>query len=357
MGSAGKATTAVPTEIFNRDIDPSRRLASAYPGLCPLIVNTAVSQVFEAYEREARRWKRVYVGLGMTALISIFLAMVLFDFQFSLQGAYRVPRFVSILSEIVAAVGLVSQIALLTGGVSDRWLVARFAAERVRCLKFQAFALIGQSPDAQTLAAKVDAFFNEQLARLEQEIMGGRSAVEEFSPSELPHAPKIPAPGANSVLMHDGAVVYDSLRLGVQAQHLERQAHACEDRARLPALVSEATFVIGGLMALSQILFIAWSGILLHAIPMLGGLTQSWIGFVTLLMFVISAIVAVYQRGSGNEFHMERYKHYAREVRRIRTRANEGGMGLLETVAQMEDVALRELFDFCRDARHSNYIF
>lgn len=347
----------MPMEIFNRDIDPSRRLALAYPELGPLITNDAVLHLFEAYEYEARRWKRVYVGLGMTALICIFLAMVLFDFQFTLQGAYRMPRFASVLSEGVAALGLVSQIALLTGGVSDRWLVARFAAERVRCLKFQAFALIGQSRDAATLAAKVDAFFTEQLAHLEQELMGGRAAVDEFSPSELALMPKIAAPDASTALLRDGAVVYDSLRLGVQAQHLERQARACEDRARLPALVSEITFAIGGLMALSQILFIAWSGLLQHAIPMLGGRVQSWIGFVTLLMFVVSAIVAVYQRGSGNEFHMERYKHYAREVRRIRTRANEGGTGLLETVAQMEDVALRELFDFCRDARHSSYIF
>lgn len=345
------------TEIFNRDINPSQRLAQTYPDLGPLIANDALLRVFDDYERDARRWKRVYVGLGMIALICIFLAMVLFDFQFALQGAYPIPRSLSVLGEIVAAVGLASQIALLTGGVSDRWLMARFAAERVRCLKFQAFALIAQSPDAATLQAKVDAFVTEQLARLEQELMGGRSAVEEFSPSELLPVPKTQATDASAELLRDGAVVYDSLRLGVQAQHLERQAHICESRARLPALVSEATFVIGGVMALSQILFIAWSGLLLHAMPILGGQTQSWIGFVTLLMFVISAIVAVYQRGSGNEFHMERYKHYAREVRRIRTRANEGSTPLIETVAQMEDVAFREIFDFCRDARHSNYIF
>lgn len=345
------------TEIRNRDIDPSQRIASAYPALYPLIMNAAVSRAFEEYEREATRWKRVYVALGTAALVSIFLAMLLFDFQFALTSAYKLPRSIGILGELVGTIGLISQIVLLIGGVSDRWLVARFAAERVRCLKFQGFALIGQSPDAQALETKVENFFQEHLARLEQEIMGGRSAVEEFSPSELPPIPTTAAADANPELLRDGAIVYDSLRLSVQAQHLEHQAHLCEERARTPALVSEATFAIGGVLALLQILTIAWSGLQLHMMPVFGGSVQSWITFVTLLMFVISAIIAVYQRGSGDELHMERYKHYAREVRRIRTKANEGSTPLLETVAQMEGVALREVFDFCRDARHSSYIF
>ena len=73
---------------------------------------------------------------------------------------------------------------------------------------------------------------------------------------------------------------------------------------------------------------------------------------------MISAIVSVYQRGSGDRPNAERYARYAREVRRLRQHSEHVELNqFLETVAEMEFIALEELQDFCRDAAHSNYIF
>jgi len=82
---------------------------------------------------------------------------------------------------------------------------------------------------------------------------------------------------------------------------------------------------------------------------------QGWLNFLTLALFVISAIIAVHQRGSAHQSHAERYEHYAKEIRRIKQ--GRSPVSLLATVSDMERIALSELRDFCRDTQNSNYVF
>ena len=110
-------------------------------------------------------------------------------------------------------------------------------------------------------------------------------------------------------------------------------------------------------MAFVQISMTSWTQFVA------GGVQNSanwhgWLAFSTLLLFIVSAVVAVYQRGSGHEPDAERYLTYVREVRRIRmVSANGDDTSFRQDVKEMEDIALRELHDFCRDSKHSNYIF
>ena len=63
-------------------------------------------------------------------------------------------------------------------------------------------------------------------------------------------------------------------------------------------------------------------------------------------------------RGSAHQQNAERYLTYGREIRRIRSNAMAHmPASYLEAVREMEHLMLREIQDFCRDVKHSNYIF
>ncbi len=83
---------------------------------------------------------------------------------------------------VIALIGLIAQGIVFFSGAKQRWLLNRFAAERVRCVKFQAFAVLGESHDKKCLEANVAAFTKEKLARLEQELLAGDAAVVQFVP-------------------------------------------------------------------------------------------------------------------------------------------------------------------------------
>jgi hypothetical protein len=139
--------------VANRDINPSERLVAAYPDLSCLLRNDAISSAFAGFEKLAVRWKRIYVFFGRLSLIAVLLAMVRYDYQITLKNVYGAPPFMAGLAAAFAATGLFSQALLGLTRAKDRWLATRFAAERLRCLKFQLFAILEEVSDAENLAA------------------------------------------------------------------------------------------------------------------------------------------------------------------------------------------------------------
>lgn len=342
--------------IVNRDINATSELLEAYPAFAPLIDNARIAEAFARHEQAAIKWKALYERLGRAGLICVLLAMIVFDYQVTLQHLYGNPDFLNALGAGLAILGLASQILLLTSHAKDKWITQRFVAERLRCLKFQAFAQISRSPSAEMLRRNVATWTNEAIASLTQEIMGGRSAVLDFSPSE--HAvPCFESETGDPALVADGMKIYDALRLNVQAQHFAESHQLAESKARWPEAVSQFCFGAGALLAFAQILQTGWSGFGADNIVSQSGYGQAWLAFATLLLFIVSAVVAVYQRGSAHQPDAERYLTYLREVRRIRMLSGISNSAVLaQSVREMETVALREIHDFCRDSRHSNFI-
>jgi hypothetical protein len=341
----------------NRDINPAEDLSVAYPALRPLIFNEPIAKAFAEQEDAANFWKRIYQSSGNIALACIFIAMLVFDYQVTLQSHYGASPLLAPLSALLVAVGLAAQLVLMIGKIKNRWLSSRFAAERIRCLKFQAFGVVGSSTEA-TLAANVADWTSRNMADLNQELLGGRSAIVEFSPAEALVPLGKPDAHIDQKLIQDASRVYGMLRISVQGQHVTDYLKKAEDRAAVPAMFSEVLFGAGALLTFVQIAVASWSTLHPEHPNVFSPLTDAWLAFLTLLMFVASAILAVYERGSGFQHEAERYIAYARELRRIRLlHAEEGVASYLDAVSKMEEVALRELHDFCRDVKHSNFIF
>ena len=122
----------------------------------------------------------------------------------------------------------------------------------------------------------------------------------------------------------------------------------------MPARLGEFLFGIGAFLAFVELILTLWTEPNALTLSRL----QAWLSFLTLWMFVMSAVTAVYERGTGGQPDAERYQAYSREVRRIRALHSGGDAeSFLTIVVDMERVALRDLHDFCRDAKHPNFIF
>lgn len=344
--------------VANRDVNPSDQLIATYPDLQCLLRNEAIATAFAASEKAALRWKWVYVFFGRLSLIAVFLAMVSFDYQITLKNIFGAPPFLAGLAAAFAASGLISQLLLGLSHAKDRWLAARFAAERLRCFKFQLFTVLEEVPDAQSLPAKVKQRTAEGLAALEQELMGGRAAIQEFSPFDVLSPPRKMPAHTSRKLLDEAATVYDILRFSVETQHFEDQFRAHDRETKFPSLLSEFSFMAGAALACV--------GILTNLLPVGFRLSQllttptvmEWVDFLTWLLFVLSAVVAIHERGSAHQQNAERYVTFCREIRRIRTGAlTHMPASFFEAVREMEHLMLREIQDFCRDVKHSNYIF
>jgi len=345
------------TAVSNRDINPSDRLVVAYPDLACLVRNEAISAAFAGFEKMALRWKGMYVFFGRLSLVAIMLAMVSLDYQITLKSVYGAP-FLAGLAAAFAGIGLFSQAFLGVTHAKDRWLSARFAAERLRCFKFQLFTVLEEVSDADSLEKKIKQRTDEGLAALEQELMGGRSAILEFSPFDVLSPPKKKAAHTSKKLLDDAAAIYDILRFSVESQHFEERFRDHDRETKFPSLLSEFSFMSGAILA-GIAIFIA-------LLPPQWRFTQivtaheiiGWLDFLTWLCFVLSAVVAIHERGSAHQANAERYVTYGREIRRIRTNSvMHMPTSFFEAVREMEHLMLREIQDFCRDVKHSNYIF
>jgi hypothetical protein len=344
--------------VNNRDVNPSEHLTAAYPDLACLLRNEAISAAFARHETAAVHWKKVYVFCGRLSLIAVLLAMISFDYQITLKEVYGAPRFMASIAAVFAATGLICQAVLGLTHAKDRWLAARFAAERLRCFKFQLFTVLEEVQDVHTLTPVVRQKTAEGLAALEQEMMGGRAAILEFSPFDVlaPSKKKVAHP--DKVLVEHAAAVYDILRFTVESQHFEDQYRDHDRDTKFPSLLSEFSFMAGAAMAcvgiLTAIMPEHWRLFQLLTVP---GIME-WVDFLTWMLFVLSAVVAIHERGSAHQQNAERYLTYGREIRRISSNAlAHMPHSYFEAVREMEHLMLREIQDFCRDVKHSNYIF
>jgi len=280
--------------------------------------------------------------------------MLELDYELTLQARFPAPSWLPALTAIVAGAGLFAQFLLIVTGTKRRWLFNRFAAERLRCLKFEAFALIGRAAaEPARLPDDVVAFTREALSALELELMGGWTALVDFAPSEELMKPPQPPAEYDREFVAEAAVVYDRLRLGVQLQHFEGRAIVDTEQDRLPQTLGEAAFAAGALIALLSIV-VATTGLFPSFRE---GAPAAVLHFFAWALFAVSAVIAIYQRGAGNGPSAERYSRYVREIRRVRADAPHSDLALfLSTVAEMEKIALRELHDFCRDAARLSYV-
>jgi hypothetical protein len=343
-------------EKFNRDIDPAPAFVAVYSDLDFLVRNPVVAEAFATRERRAVIYKTFHDVLGKLSLAAVLLVMVALGYDLTLSARYGVVPGLEAITALVGAVGLLAQLVLILGSLKERWLLERFAAERLRCIKFQAFAAVAGASDAGGVAALAESFTRLAIANLSQELLGGRPALHEFNPDLVQLGP---APTATArppqALLNAAQKAYEQLRLSVQAQHFKTQQQVSLEKDRAPAVVAELSFVLGGLVACLAIIMTGGSRLLDQH---MSTLVESWLHFATWSFFAVSAVTAVYQRAVSRQVNAERYLRYAQEIRGLRDRyPHKDAASFAQSVREMEELALHELEEFSREAERSSYIF
>jgi hypothetical protein len=177
--------------------------------------------------------------------------MFLLDYRLTLEHYYGQSKTLIVLGSVAGLIGLGAELFLIFSKAKERWLVERFAAERLRCLKFQAFGLLPSNSDPTKLASDVELAIRGAVTHLDYELMGGRAALQEFSPAKFPllHEADVALP--DDVFTRTASDLYNTLRLQVQLQHFEERSSFHQEQARNPSALSEFAFAFGALLGLA----------------------------------------------------------------------------------------------------------
>jgi hypothetical protein len=331
--------------VANADIHPPKTLLETHPGAAAMLYKPAVSEKFAGHEARAVNAKGWYTRLGVFSLAAIFLTMVSLIYAVTIAPSLADQRGLTLAFGVLGALGIAAQIGLLATPLKRRWLAARFAAERLRGIKFQAFAYAASEGGEEAAKQYTEA----AIGKLDVELDRPIAAMYEFDPDvtlgNAPRANELLTPSMLAELRQG----YRILRLDYQINHARHCITTIREESRLPAAASEISFWLGaGLGYIDLILS--------------GANVDQWSmqrQFFTLFFFVLSAILFVLERGRSHNAALERYEDYAKKLA-VAARALDQAhtpAAFIAAVREAELAALGELKAFCREAEKSTYLF
>lgn len=335
-------------EIHNRDLTPTEAMADIYSRIAPLIGNALIVQAFGAFETRAVAAKKQYHGLGRLGM-----ALVLVGTFYSIAERLILPDFpgkwfVGAGAIVAGLGGLGLQAFLHFSHAKQKWLLARFGAERVRSIAFQAYPLAHQATDTPALKTAADAFYGKALVELEAELNTGPAALELYAPDKAfaPPPCDLPQP-ANPDLADLAAKAFVELRLDYQQRFASSEMLRLNTVARIGETVADFLYLAGGGLAVSAL-------IIKFALPE-WNLLSAWIDFIAISAFIVGLSKIVFDAASNSVPSRARYRLYVEDLQAIGEDMAEGKLTLIELVRRTERVALTELGQFCASASRISY--
>ena len=345
-------------ETTNRDMRPSADMLVLAGDLACLVDAPDIVAAFERYERIAKRWKRRYTLFGIVALAASFLGIVLLGAQLTMPGLLPARSvLVAAIGLGLAVVGLVAAAFFLAAKPRERWLFARFAAEWLRCLKFRMFFALGEASTLGAVRAEVAARSATALGRFRYRMLGGASAMS-FSPREVIRDERPSSTGGPTPWLATARILYADMRVGVQLQHFESCKHDKEGEIR-PARSAGDLFFLGALLLTLAQVGIDGANLLLarDAASAPGPAIAALMAFGSWIFFAASATLLIWERGRATSVDHDRYDRYHAEIKEAAAGLHEADLPTFMTiVANVEDLCLRELQDFCRDNARASYL-
>lgn len=334
-------------EVHNRDMFPTCQTKKLYEVLLPIVANDIVDKHFKAYDKAAASAKRRYHRLGRIGIILVILSAI-----FTIAEALVIPEVswipkVSVFFVFIGGVGVLVQLYLLVTRKKQEWLLSRFAAERLRSIKFQAYALSFEAVSPNDLSEKANDFFAAEIARLEGELNAGGAALLLFSPAQMtaprsqvgaPKAPTIEAAARQA---------YRELRIKYQRQFATGEIASITSKQRLEGTTSDILYLLGaGLVVaalICKLLFPQASAV------------SAWIDFTAVSAFVLSLSNAILENASLAETSKVRYEDYVSALSDCDNELTAENAPFPEVVRRIERVVLEELNQFCKSAARISY--
>ncbi|WP_291207512.1 hypothetical protein [Hyphomonas sp.] len=327
----------------NRDIFPTPAMLDRFPNITPLLKNEAIETAFMRHEVLSVSGKKRFHQLGLVSMVLI-AGSAIYTIAEALLFKDAGNQIISILGAICAAVGISAQVYSLAARVKSRWLVNRFACERLRSIKFQMYSLAASARDEAELAARTRQLTAVELARLESELNMGISIFEAFVPEKCVIVPA-PGPGpANAEITSEAMTAFRELRLLYQDRYAAAELHRLREHRRAFHSAADILYFSGACLVLLSLLAKTVPGVEI----------SNWVDFLATSAFVLSISKSVLDSTSLTDPSAARFVRYREDIAEVQRRIEHGGT-LDEVVPQMERIALGELEEFCDASKSINY--
>lgn len=331
---------------YNRDIQPTQETQDLYAEIGPLIKNELLEQAFSKRERDAAAAKRQYHRLGRIAILLIAASAIYTVAEGLVLDGANLPHEIALVAAGLAVAGVLLQLYLLVSGRKQVWLLNRYAAERLRSIKFQAFPLAAIASDTTELGGLANAYYTEAITRLNNEVANGAIAITQFSPTRALGLAQ-DDDGPNAALTAQANKAYLDLRTEFQRKFAGGERVRLDDRARWSHSSSDVLYLLAAL-------FVAVA-LALKVVPVTQSFWGHWADFVAVVLFIVSLSVAVLENAAIDEESRSRYAAYEEELTALIDEARLSDLPLATLVRRTELLALRELADFCRSAQRITY--
>jgi hypothetical protein len=327
-----------------------------------------IKDVFYHFEVTANRIKSWHNRLGTVSLV--LLVMVL-EFMLVRLIAVRFG-FLDVIRPFTSFAVLVGFIPGLCAAlicifhVRERWILARFKAERIRHWKFQQLLDGPYIESLQTELIDSDPVFEAKWQRLMNELNAGKGGMRDYVrnlPFSSPfiHRHHAYHPYASEKIFRSASAVYEQFRLAVQLNWFNQESERYQKSDR------RTESLAGALLLLS--IFAAFVEGSLHFVPTLSNnvFVDSGLAAFGVSMALLSAGIRVYRSASGVSESAERYQRLASQLhwyrdnfaRILDKNFNDPSSQeeLFNVMVGVERLCHGELVEFIRVAEKSDYFF
>ncbi|MFN7163692.1 MAG: hypothetical protein ACK4P2_02635 [Hyphomonas sp.] len=327
----------------NRDMFPAADMRARFKSIGALLTNEPVDSAFLSHEALSVAAKRLYHRLGLASVVLISGSTV-YTIAETLLFHGLAPPALSLAMAVAAMLGISSQVFMLAAKLRSKWLVNRFACERLRSMKFQAYALAAGARAEEELAEAVAAFSRIELTRLESELNVGIAIFENFVPERIIPDPEPPAFPGDAAIIREATLAYRELRIQYQDRFAMRELHRLKENRRFFHSAADLIYFAGACLVLLSLLA--------KIIP--GMPITAWVDFLAISAFVASLSKLVLDSASLTDPSAARFVRYREDIARVINSIDQGA-GLDHYVPVMERIALGELEQFCDASKSINY--
>ncbi|MEP1143463.1 MAG: hypothetical protein ABJH52_07065 [Henriciella sp.] len=325
---------------------PTAETIKLYADIEPLIVNPVIDGAFSKYEARATKSKSTYHSFGQIAVLLIAISAI-----FAIADALIIPEFdqkvwLSVSMGLIAALGIALQLYLLISQKKAIWLLSRFACERLRSAKFQAYASADKAKDAEELSRMVVDFSNKTVTEIENEINAGVSILDAFRPSEAMLVPVVSDTPKNDKINQVAAEAYSELRISYQKRFAISEIHRLKRGQRYYASVSDMLYLLGAGLVLASLI----SRVIAHDTYPLG----NWIDFLASGTFITAVALGILDHGKLATRSSSRFMDYQAAIENLPT-IKQTQDGISPVIAEMETAVLEELRSFSEASQTISY--
>jgi hypothetical protein len=339
--------------VHNLDITVPGNVADQFRRLRPLLDNSAINTQFESSDARANRSKLWFTVFGFSSLVLMLLMLLIVVWQPFLVGLeVNVPSWLRWAGAGAGILSLaISFICHFIFRFQEKWLRNRYITERLRQWKFQ------QLLDGELISLSVSnpkAFEMDvasRWAKAKFDFIEKPGTMNDFVDAENFSLFVKPSVWRDKDLTKQVITAYEVLRLDYEAKYFSFKRHNLETLDVWTGGIAKLTFLIAGVLALSEIVLGLVNG---HDNESLFG----FFGVAAVSLALLSVAVRIFRSARAISEEAERYTSKWVRLKTLaeRFRTETQSAKQMEVMIETERVCVEELREFIRTFKKSDYL-